>query len=263
MLRNEKRIQAAAVNLGARHASPRARYLVRADCHAEYPEDFVERCVRSLVAAEVAAVVVPMRTEGSSCLQRAVAAAQNSKLGNGGAAHRLASRSGLVEHGHHAAFDLPTFLELGGYDESFTHNEDAEFDKRMLSAGKRIYLDAEAVVTYYPRRNLLSLARQYFNFGRGRASTLIKHRSLPRVRQVLPVAALLICLSSFALAMLDSIYLSVAGAYVLGCIAWGVVLAVREKQICLLLSGIAAMIMHMGWAVGFVLRLMQARPRSG
>ncbi len=38
---------------------------------------------------------------------------------------------------------------------------------------------------------------------------------------------------------------------------------VREKQICLLLSGIAAMIMHMGWAVGFVWRLMQGLSRGG
>src|SRR5262245_48947790 len=132
LLRNAQRIQAAGVNLGARHADPRARFLVRADCHAEYPQGFVERCVQTLVSTQVAAVVVPMRTVGSSCLQKAIAAAQNSKLGNGGAAHRLPGRSGFVDHGHHAAFDLRTFLELGGYDETFTHNEDAELDRRMV-----------------------------------------------------------------------------------------------------------------------------------
>jgi len=253
LLRNPKRIQSAGVNLGARHADPSATHLVRADCHAEYPAGFAERCVRTLVSNGVAAVVVPMRTKGTTCMQKAIAAAQNSKLGNGGAAHRLPDRSGLVDHGHHAAFDLRTFIELGGYDEGFTHNEDAELDRRMTNAGKLIYLDGGAAVTYYPRSDLLSLARQYFNFGGGRANMLIKHRARPRLRQLLPLAALLICLCSLALAAVDPIYLSAAAAYALGCTGWGAMLALREREPCLLLSGIAAMTMHMSWAAGLLL----------
>lgn len=260
LLRNEKRIQAAAVNLGARHADPRARCLVRADCHAEYPAGFVERCVRTLVAAGVAAVVVPMHTKGTTCMQMAIAGAQNSKLGNGGAAHRLSGQSGLVEHGHHAAIDLRTFLELGGYDERFTHNEDAELDKRLTDAGKLIHLDAGAAVTYYPRSNLLALARQYFRFGAGRANTLIKHRDRPRLRQLLPLVAFLLCLASVALAAIDTIYLGAAATYLLVCLAWGAVLALKEREPCLLLSGIAAVTMHMSWAVGFLLGPRLAPP---
>lgn len=253
LLRNEKRIQAAGVNLGARHADPRATHLVRADCHAEYPAGFVERCVGTLVSTNVAAVVVPMRTVGTACMQKAIAAAQNSRLGNGGAAHRLPDRSGLVEHGHHAAFDLRTFLALGGYDESFRHNEDAELDRRMTDAGKLIYLDAEATVTYYPRSSLRSLARQYFNFGCGRANMLLKHRARPRLRQLLPVAVFLVCLASLALAAVDAVFLAPAVAYVLGCTAWGAVLALQANDRCLLLSGLAAIAMHMSWAAGFLL----------
>jgi succinoglycan biosynthesis protein ExoA len=252
LLRNERRIQAAGVNLGARQADPRARCLVRADCHAEYPAEFVEHCVRTLASTGVAAVVVPMRTRGTTCMQKAIAAAQNSKLGNGGAAHRVAGRSGLVDHGHHAAIDLRTFLELGGYDESFTHNEDAEFDRRLTGAGKLIYLDAGAMLTYYPRTDLVSLARQYLKFGRGRAGTLIKHRARPRLRQLLPVIAFLACLLSVGLAaVVDASFLGIAAAYVLACLGWGALLAVREKDACLLASGVAALTMHMSWAVGF------------
>jgi succinoglycan biosynthesis protein ExoA len=253
LLRNERRIQAAGVNLGARNADPRATHLVRADCHAEYPPGFVEHCVRTLVATEAAAVVVPMRTRGTTCMQKAVAAAQNSRLGNGGAAHRLTGRSGFVDHGHHAAFDLAIFLKLGGYDESFTHNEDAELDRRLTDAGKRIYLEAEAALTYYPRSSLVALARQYFNFGCGRANMLIKHRIRPRLRQLLPVAALLICLASLGLAAVNLVYLSAAAAYVLACLAWGAALALRQRDLCLLPSGIAAITMHMSWAAGFLL----------
>jgi succinoglycan biosynthesis protein ExoA len=126
----------------------------------------------------------------------------------------------------------------------------------MTNAGKRIYLDAEVRVTYYPRSDLISLARQYFNFGCGRARTLLKHRTRPRLRQLLPVVVFLICLSSLALAVLDAIYLSVAGAYVVGCVAWGAVPASREKEPCLLLSGVAAVTMHMSWAAGFIISVL-------
>jgi succinoglycan biosynthesis protein ExoA len=265
LLLNEKKIQAAALNLGAKLADPRADYLIRADCHVAYPEGFVERCVKRLATGSADSVVVPMLTVGSACLQRAIASAQNSRLGNGGAAHRLTGQSGLVEHGHHAAFNRRTFLELGGYDETFAFNEDAEFDKRMVQSGKRIYLDGDALISYYPRADLKSLACQYFNHGWGRASTLIKHRALPRLRQMLPVAALLACLLSLGLAaLLDPAYAAPALAYVVACIAWGGAIAVRRRQICLALSGVAAIVMHMSWATGFLSRLSRPwRPQAG
>ena len=262
LVSNEKRIQAAAVNLGARLADVRARYLVRADCHMSYPEGFVARCVRRLADLRVASVVVPMRAAGTTCVQRAIAAAQNSRLGNGGSAHRVPGQSGPVEHGHHAGFDRGVFLELGGYDESFTHNEDAEYDKRLVRAGGQIYLDAEAMLTYYPRSDFVSLARQYFKHGSGRASTLLKHRSVPGVRQMLPVAALLACLLSLGLAIVHPAFLAVPAGYVGACTAWGLALAAQQRQACVMLSGPAAIIMHMSWAVGFVHRLLRRSVRG-
>jgi succinoglycan biosynthesis protein ExoA len=257
LIANEKRIQSAAVNLGARLADARADYLVRADCHMTYPEGFVARCATQLAALRVASVVVPMRASGSTCMQRAIAAAQNSRLGNGGSAHRVSGQSGLVEHGHHAAFDRRVFLELGGYDETFTHNEDAEFDKRLIQSGRQIYLDAEATLTYYPRSDLLSLARQYFKHGSGRAGTLLKHRSVPRARQMLPVAVLLACVLSLGLAVVHPVFLAVPAGYVGACSAWGLMLAARQREGCLMLSGPAAVTMHLSWAVGFLHRLLR------
>lgn len=257
LISNDKRIQSAAVNLGARLADARASYLVRADCHMSYPDGFVARCVRTLAERPVASVVVPMHAAGSTCVQRAIAAAQNSRLGNGGSAHRVAGQSGLVEHGHHAGFDRRVFLELGGYDETFTHNEDAEFDKRLVQSGRQIYLDAGAILAYYPRSDFLSLARQYFKHGSGRARTLLKHRNLPRARQMLPVAALLACVVSLGLALVHPVFLAVPVGYVGACIAWGLALAARQRQVCLMLSGPAAVTMHMSWAAGFVHRLLR------
>jgi succinoglycan biosynthesis protein ExoA len=252
LIRNEKCIQAAAVNLAAKLADPRSEYLVRADCHATYPDRFVERCVETLRAQQVASVTVAMHAAGRPCLQKAIAASQNSRLGNGGSPHRMGQKSGIVDHGHHAAFHRGTFLKLGGYDESFTHNEDAEFDTRLRRSGQRIYLDSNLTINYYPRADFASLARQYFRYGLGRASTLVKHGTPPKARQLLPVAALLASLASVSAALIDARFLALPAAYAVLSVIWGAVLSLRQRCLCLLLSGPAAVVMHMSWAAGFL-----------
>jgi succinoglycan biosynthesis protein ExoA len=72
---------------------------------------------------------------------------------------------------------IAAFRAVGGYDPDFAHNEDAELDHRLRAAGHDIWLTGRTAITYFPRRALPALARQYFNFGRGRAANLIKHRT--------------------------------------------------------------------------------------
>lgn len=91
---NPKRIQSAAINLAARIADPRATALLRADAHALYPSRFVEIWVSALRKTGAASVVVPMQTAGLRGMQRAIAATQNSRLGNGAPAHRRGNVSG-------------------------------------------------------------------------------------------------------------------------------------------------------------------------
>jgi succinoglycan biosynthesis protein ExoA len=255
LLANPRRIQAAAMNIAAREADPRARYLLRADCHSVYPEDFAARCIAALRETNAASVVVSMRSEGKSCMQKAIAAVSNSRLGNGGSAHRGAGVSRYVDHGHHAAFDRETFLALGGYDESFRYNEDAEYDWRLTQSGGRIFLLGDAAIGYFPRASLASLARQYRNYGWGRASTVLKHGMIPRPRQLLPVAILIGAVGGAVLSPLSPLFLAPSLLYLALCVGWGGALALRRGEPCLLLGGPAAVVMHMSWAYGFLARM--------
>ena len=253
LVENVGRTQSAGVNLAARLADPRSSVLVRADCHAGYPANFVVACVEALAEQNSESVVVPMRTVGATCMQRAVAAAQNSRLGNGGAPHRLpGGGSRFVDHGHHAAFDRHAFLAVGGYDEGFKTNEDAEFDKRLVAAGGRIWMNDAATITYYPRASLGSLARQYAGYGAGRAATVFKQRGGLRARQTLPLVAFFGCLTSLLIGTQDPMFLIPAFIYMTGCMTWGCVMAARSAMPCLTLAGVAAMTMHMAWAIGFL-----------
>ena len=137
--------------------------------------DYASRLVEKAIQTGASSIVTPMFTIGETCFQRAAAAAQNSFLGTGGSAHRLLNRGGWVEHGHHALFDLARFRELGGYDDKLNFNEDAEFDRRWIKSGGRIWLADDLVVTYVPRKNTISLFKQYVKHGRGRAHTFARH----------------------------------------------------------------------------------------
>lgn len=261
LIGNPLRRQSAAMNLAARLASPRATVLVRADAHASYPPDFVRCCVAALRGAGATSVVVPMHTRArpGACMQQAIAAAQSSRLGNGGAAHRTGGVSGYVEHGHHAAFDRAFFRSIGGYDESFTHNEDAELDVRAIAAGGRIWMCADVPVEYYPRDRLGPLSAQYFRHGAGRAGTLRKHRLTPKPRQMIPVVALAGCAAGLIAAPFLPVLASCALTYPAVCVGWGLVQAGRRRDPRLIAGGLALMAIHLSWASGFLIGLVRAR----
>src|SRR5262245_19511011 len=132
LLSNPARIQGAAVNLAARTAAKGTEVLVRCDAHAVYPPGYIRRLLETLERTAADSVVVPMDSIGEEgCVERAIGWVSNMPLGSGGSAHRAGRASGFVDHGHHAAFRMASFRHCGGYDESFTHNEDAELDCRL------------------------------------------------------------------------------------------------------------------------------------
>jgi succinoglycan biosynthesis protein ExoA len=242
------------MNLAARIASPRATVLLRADAHALYPPDYLAICVTALTKTGAASVVVPMMTVGDAGFQHAVAAAQNSLLGNGGSAHRRASPSQFIEHGHHAAFNRDFFLNVGGYNETFSHNEDAEYDHRVSLAGGRIWLCGDITLSYFPRRDPWGLAKQYFFHGAGRARTLLTHHIRPRLRQLLPLLILLGSLGGLLLTPVHLGFSLIPLGYCLACLGFGTSEALRRHDLWLLAVGPAAMIMHLSWATGFIWR---------
>lgn len=88
----------------------------------------------------------------------------------------------------------------------------------------------------------------------------MKHGTRPKLRQVLPVAVLLVCLLSvIAWPFLGAVALLPPAAYLLICFAWGAGLAARSRIPTLLLAGPAAVIMHMSWAVGFLGRILDIK----
>ncbi len=259
---NAAQLQAAGINLAVRDFGAGADWLIRVDAHADYPPNYCEILLAEAASTGADSVVVAMGAKGHGVWQRAIAAAQNSRFGNGNAAHRVAPEGRFVDHGHHALMRAEMFRAVGGYDTAFSHNEDAELDLRLRAAGARIWLTARTRITYFPRRSPGALMRQYFRFGRGRAQNIIKHRSRPGLRQMVVIAlgpALL-------LALLAPMHWGFAVPLVVwgfACAVAGVVIARTAGGLCGLLGGVVAGMMHAAWSAGFWSKLVDLRSVPG
>jgi succinoglycan biosynthesis protein ExoA len=259
LIRNDKCIQAAAVNLAVNVYGRDHDYVIRIDAHGSYPEDYCDRLVEEALATGADSVVVPMLTKGSGIVQAAAAAAQTSRLGTGGSRHRHDTKGEWIDHGHHALMRISAFKSVGGYDETFSHNEDAELDHRLRRAGYRIWLTGRTQMTYFPRSSFAKLYHQYFGYGRGRARNTLKHRIVPKLRQTVPLLVLpSVVLSPFAFVhWLAAVPLAV---WLAVCIGFGVWTAVRNGKPHLIFAGISVMIIHFAWSLGFWMQLLTDVP---
>lgn len=261
LLDNPARLQAAAVNAAVARFGEGAEWLLRLDAHSAYPADYGDTLLAEARRTGADSVVVSMHAQGQGFLQRAIAEAQNSRLGNGGSAHRLAGEGAWVDHGHHALMRIAAFRGVGGYDESFSHNEDAELDRRLTGAGHRIWLTGRTRLTYFPRASFGPLVRQYYNFGRGRAKNLLKHNARPAARQavvaMLAPAAALVLLAPFSAWFALPLVL-----WLLACLGGGLALALQTKRPEGLLAGLVAGVMHMAWSAGFWRQWLARRPAA-
>jgi succinoglycan biosynthesis protein ExoA len=242
---------AGAINEAVAKYGDDADFLIRIDAHAEYPAQFCRRLLAVQMDTGADSVVVSMTTTGQTCFQRAAAAAQNSLLGNGGSPHRNQSSGRWVDHGHHAVMRMAAFRDVGGYDEAFFWNEDAELDARLRGAGYRIYLAGGLSIGYFPRGSAAGLLRQYFNYGRGRAQNFLKHRETLRMRQLIPLAVA----PALALALLfpaSPLFAAPALVWCTLCLGYGAWIGAQSGDRCACGAGIAAILMHAGWSFGFI-----------
>ncbi|WP_108658701.1 glycosyltransferase family 2 protein [Acuticoccus kandeliae] len=257
LIDNPERIQSAGINRAVSLFGARAKNLIRIDAHSDYPPDYCRRLLAAAAEIEADSVVVAMRTEGRGCFQRGVAAAQNSPLGAGNSGHRVGAKAGYVDHGHHAFMRLDAFRAVGGYDATFSHNEDAELDLRFAANGGRIWQTDAVSLVYMPRSAARPLFRQYRNYGRGRARTIRKHRARPKLRQLVPAmiapatVAGLLALVAATVAPLAAILALPAALWAGGSLLAGVLMGAKARSACVAFAGPAAMIMHFAWSIGF------------
>jgi succinoglycan biosynthesis protein ExoA len=242
---NPRRSRPAGLNLAI--AAACGDILVRVDARTLIAPDYVARCVALLDETGAAIVGGPMRFHAEGGRQRGIAAAMQSRLGAGPAAFRRDDPPpGLVDTVYLGAYRVSTIRSLGGYDEDFGGNEDAELNHRARSAGG-VWLDPSIRSTYAVREDLRGLARQYRRYGRARAGTIRKHPASLAPRQ-LAVPALV-------LGLLSPARRQVATVYAAGVLGRAAVEALADPPASPALA-VALPVMHGAWAVGFFERML-------
>lgn len=164
VLQNPKRIQAAAMNLGAKAA--RGTYLIRVDAHADYPKNYFSRCVALMEETGAQNVGCACNTQGKTPKAQVIAMLLTSPFGVGGAAFRTGGESGWVDTVPFGTFRKDYYESIGGFDERLARSEDNEINYRIRKNGGKIYMTNEMAVTYYCRETVGALARMAYANGK-------------------------------------------------------------------------------------------------
>jgi glycosyltransferase involved in cell wall biosynthesis len=178
----------------------RGEYVARMDAHTLYPENYLRSGIDRLQAGGTDWVSGPQVVEGKGRVQRAFAAALQSPLGRGGSRRWAAGRDD-GEAPREWELDSGVFtgvwrrekvLEVGGWDERWWRNQDAEMAARFLERGSRLICLAEMAARYVPRDSLRALTRQYDGYGFYRVATARRHPDTLR-RSALLMPSLVLC----------------------------------------------------------------------
>jgi hypothetical protein len=161
------------------------------DVHTEYADDYVAQCLRALAQTGADNVGGPWQAlaePGAPPMQRAVAAAFQSRWVAGGALSRSLSHEGCVDTVYLGCWPRSAFERFGGFDEDLVRNQDDEHNLRMRRAGGRIWQSPFIRSTYRPRARLSQVFRQYLQYGYWKPFVMKKHGQAASWRHLAPGA---------------------------------------------------------------------------
>jgi len=129
-------------------------------------------------------------------------------------------------------------------------NEDAEFAIRMRAHGG-IWFDPRIRSTYTPRSTFPSLARQFYRYGQGLATTARRHPRQIRPRQLIAPA--------LVVGLMSGRRRQVATAYAALVLARATYELGRDPETAAALA-VALPVMHLSWGIGFLQGLVNPQP---
>lgn len=209
VLSNPNKTVPYAMNIGI--GESRGMYIVRLDAHAEYPQNYIEKCVYYLDTTTADNVGGLAETKGRSETGKIISMMLSSKFGVGNSQFRTNGKSGFVDTVPFGAFRRAVFKKLGGYDERLTRNQDNEMNFRIRKSGGKIYLADDICFSYYARDSIKGILKMAFLNGKWNVITSRLCPGTMGIRHFIPmlfVASLLILIPYAFLSKLWKIFLS-------------------------------------------------------
>src|SRR5215213_4796362 len=253
LVSNPRRGISQALNRGLEAA--RGRYLIRVDGHSIVPPNYVQALLDHLRSGACEGAGGHKRAVGQGPFGRAVAAAHGSRFGIGNSKYHYTQRLELVDHIPFGAYITELARAIGGWDEELRTNEDYDFDFRYQQAGGRLLFDPAVVVDWRVRETPARLAHQYYAYGRGKFTTLVRHPSSLHLRWLAPPMLVVSLAAGILLSRTTPgrVFLAVVGgSYALLLVVGAAILGSRVGMRLAPHAALALGIMHLSWGAGFL-----------
>lgn len=185
LIDNPGRIVSSGLNRCIEQAA--GEFLVRLDVHTKYADDYIAQCLATWQATGADNVGGPWRAEGpQGVVQRAIAAAFQSRWVAGGALSRDLAYNGPVDTVYLGAWPRQTFERFGGFDEQLVRNQDDEHNLRLHRGGAKVWQSASIRSVYHPRSSVGDVYRQYRQYGYWKPFVMRKHGQAASIRHLVP-----------------------------------------------------------------------------
>lgn len=184
ILKNEKRIVTYALNIGIDNSS--GEIIIRLDAHAEYDENYIERCIYYITNLNVDNVGGIATTKGIGFSGEGNAEILSSIFGVGDSKFRTSNKGGYVDTVPFGTFKRTIFDRIGKFNVDLPRSEDNDINSRIRSAGGKVYLSPEIRFTYYCRDTFIGLLSQGIKNGNSLFLTLKKNKKAMSLRHFIP-----------------------------------------------------------------------------
>ena len=179
--------------------------IVRLDGHAIVDSSYIKNAVNTLLESGADNVGGLMKAEGTNAFEKSVAAAMTSKFGVGNAPFHVGGKSGEVDTVYLGTFRKSALERVGYFDESFIRAQDWEMNYRIRKTGGKIWFNPDLVVSYRPRKNILQLAKQYFEYGQWRKQVTKTYPETVSMRYLAPPVTVSGLIAGFVLVLFSKI----------------------------------------------------------
>lgn len=187
LLNNPARTTPHALNIGIK--SSQSEYIVRMDCHAEYPANYISTLVENAHKLQADNIGATLETlPGAKTIKaEGIAVALSLPISVGNSTFRVGGEAvEEVDTVPFGCFDRKIFDKVGYFDEEMLRNQDDELNARIIKSGGKIFLLPFLIVKYFARSDYYSLWRMYFQYGEFKLRSNLKSRSIVSVRQFAP-----------------------------------------------------------------------------
>ncbi len=174
------------ISLNLAIAKAKYEVVLRVDAHSELSEGYAALAVKLLNDTGAANVGGIMVAKGKNDFQSAVAYGYNNKVGLGGGSFHVGGEAGPADTVYLGVFRKAALEQVGGFSEAWVRGQDWELNQRLRKAGLIVWFDPRLQVSYYPRSDWESLAKQFFKTGVWRGALTRENPAGSSVRYWIP-----------------------------------------------------------------------------